>query len=79
MIKRYFVNLLIAIDQLGNTIIGGDPDETISSRAGKNITVRARERRGGWYWLCRALHVLDPNHCKDAIEHDEGSEQLTRR
>jgi len=35
MILRYFKNLLIALDQGGNTLIGGDPDETISSRFGK--------------------------------------------
>ena len=31
--KQYILNNLIAIDQLGNTLIGGYPDETISSRA----------------------------------------------
>lgn len=35
MIRRYFLNLLIAIDQLFNAITFGDPDETISSRLGK--------------------------------------------
>lgn len=32
--KRYMVNLLIALDQFGNALFAGDPDETISSRAG---------------------------------------------
>ncbi|WP_302621011.1 hypothetical protein [Cupriavidus taiwanensis] len=32
--KRYFWNVLIAIDQFGNALGAGDPDETISSRAG---------------------------------------------
>jgi hypothetical protein len=31
----YFHNLFLAVDQLINTIIGGDPDETFSSRVGK--------------------------------------------
>ena len=35
MIFKYFLNVLIGVDQLGNTILGGDPDETISSRLGK--------------------------------------------
>ena len=34
-IGRYFWNILISIDQLVNTLFGGDPDETISSRLGK--------------------------------------------
>lgn len=33
--KQYIFNLLIAFDQSINTIFGGDPDETISSRMGK--------------------------------------------
>jgi hypothetical protein len=41
MVKRkkhgYFIRILIAIDQLANTIAGGDPDETISSRLGKHV------------------------------------------
>lgn len=36
MLKKYLYNILISLDQLGNTILGGDPDETISSRLGKN-------------------------------------------
>jgi len=35
MIGKYLLNILISIDQLGNTFAGGDPDETISSRLGK--------------------------------------------
>jgi hypothetical protein len=41
-IKNFFIflwlyigNILIAIDQLGNTIMAGGEDETISSRAGR--------------------------------------------
>lgn len=35
-IKQYIRNILIAIDQLANALLGGDPDWTISSRLGKN-------------------------------------------
>jgi len=34
--KRYILNVLIALDQLLNALLGNDPDETISSVAGKN-------------------------------------------
>ena len=68
-IKQYFWNIWISIDQFGNVLLGGDPDETISSRSGKT-----EHKSRVAYWLCRALHLLDPNHCKDAIEHDEGKE-----
>ena len=74
--KKYIVNILISVDQLVNTLIGGDPDETISSRAGKQVRDNAKKKGGGWYWLCRALHVIDKNHCIDAIENDEGDRQI---
>jgi hypothetical protein len=35
--KRYIWNLLISIDQLFNVLLGGDPDETMSSRMGKRV------------------------------------------
>lgn len=66
MIRRYLVNLFIAIDQLGNTILGGDPDETISSRAAKKAD------RRGWKVLARILEFVDPGHLARAREDDEG-------
>ncbi len=66
--KRYAWNLLIALDQFANTVMGGCPDETISSRAAKAV-------RSGSRWgcvLCRILDRLDPGHCESSIEADEG-------
>jgi len=57
-------NWLISLDQLGNTLSFGNPDETISSRAGRCAG------KGGnrpCYWLYRLLHVLDKNHCEKSI------------
>ena len=67
-VRLYLWRNLIAIDQLFNTVLGGYPDETISSRA-------AKAKRKGKRWgcvLCRMLHWVDPNHCEDSIELDEG-------
>jgi len=61
---RASLNVLIAIDQLGNTLAFGNPDETISSRAGRCA------KKGGnrpCYWLCRMLHLVDKNHCEKSI------------
>ena len=76
MIKNYtlwkhFVNILIGIDQFFNALIAGHPDETISSRAGKWVRANSQAKGGVWYWLCRGLHLIDKNHCIDAIEEDE--------
>lgn len=75
----YLLNILIAVDQLINTLAGGDPDETISSRLGK-------ARRGlyglGWArvtaplrWLVDAVFRIgfrQASHCDSSIEKDEG-------
>ena len=79
MIGKWLLNILISIDQLGNTITGGDPDETISSRLGK-----MKVKHGGripWYrplskvvdW---GLDKIDPGHSIDAIEADEGENAI---
>lgn len=55
---------LISLDQLGNTLAFGNPDETISSRAGRCA------KKGGnrpCYWLCRILHLVDNGHCEKNI------------
>ena len=35
-VTRYFFRVAISIDQLGNTLLGGRPDETISGNVGYN-------------------------------------------
>lgn len=82
--KRYVFNILAAIkcllwallqqlDFVLNALTGGDPQEYISSRAGKYAA-----RRSGWFpcQLCKVLHWLDPNHCEKNIQPDEGSDGL---
>jgi hypothetical protein len=75
--RGYLVSVLLSIDQLGNALTGGDPDETISSRLGKR-----KLSRGGvltwrdWGGLAKPLDwlldVIDPYHSLRAIEGDEG-------
>ncbi|TFE30846.1 hypothetical protein [Cohnella luojiensis] len=66
--KQYVWNLLISIDQLANTLLGGSPDETISSRMGKRAIKGDRLGR----LICRFLDLFDKGHCKKSIEEDEG-------
>jgi hypothetical protein len=68
-IKRYFWNLLISIDQGFNTILGGDPDETISSRMGKHL---AKRDCPFCNLLCTLLNLIQKDHCIKSIEKDEG-------
>lgn len=70
----YLLNVAIAIDQFGNAVLGGEPDETISSRVGR------ASLRGVWI----AKYVWEPmidaifrrlagqqRHCYESIEWDE--------
>ena len=78
-------DVLLALDQLGNALTAGDPDETISSRLGKWKLRRLRD--GQWppawyhpsYWLERGLDKIDPGHVLDAIEKDEGEPAVVWR
>jgi len=60
--------ILIAIDQLANTLAGGYADETLSARAW-------REDRKTLVKIIDALFFFDPNHCEESWR----SEMLRRQ
>lgn len=68
-LKKYFWNILISIDQFVNTVFGGDPDETISSRLGK-------DRDKNWFTthLSSFLDWFESDHVEKSIEEDEGKD-----
>lgn len=63
--RPYLLNLLIGIDQFFNSILGGAPDETISSRC-----ARGQKR---WYWrlLGGLLNTIQAGHCAVALESEK--------
>jgi hypothetical protein len=71
---RYLWNLLIALDQFVNTLLLGDPDETISSRAAKAML---EGKRWGCV-LCRLLDYVQKDHCLKSLEVDEGSQAIIK-
>jgi hypothetical protein len=73
MIKKYIKNLLISLDQFGNVVLGGDPDETISSRVGKNYHGTFFETFINFIFLIKTT-----NHCQEAIEWDEGKNAIIK-
>lgn len=67
-VKHWCKNVLIALDQLGNAVIGGYVDETISARSYRNSFMSTR-----WYI---AKNVIDTifflvagqfDHCKESF------------
>lgn len=69
---EYIGQLLLALDQLGNAILAGDHDETISSRLGKMVVENKVDGKPIVAALVKILDELDKNHCLDAIEWDRG-------
>ncbi len=72
--KRYLVNLALLLDEIGNTLTGGDPGETISSRAGKG---QAEGKRWACT-LCRFLDLFQKDHCLKSINPDDGSRAVVK-
>jgi hypothetical protein len=71
-VGRYFLNWLILLDQAGNTLAGGSPNETISERAAK---ARAAGREWGCL-LCRFLNWINPGHCDNALTSTIGDDAV---
>jgi hypothetical protein len=69
--KKYIHNILISLDQLVNTLLGGDPDETISSRVGKNYGDTVMEKFINWLF-----ENTTENHCVKCEEKDEGKDSI---
>ena len=74
----YGFNILISIDQLGNTISGGNPDSTISARVGY-FTQNPSQTKIYYYWkgleklINFSFYPLDgPEHCHQAYNKEGG-------
>lgn len=72
---QYVYNFGIMLSQSLSVFLGGDPDESVSSRTGKAAAA------GKWWFKNVQEPVInamfaDKNHCKDAIEPDEGCKEI---
>jgi hypothetical protein len=76
---RWMMNILISVDQLGNSLLAGDPDETISSRLGR-IKAKYNGRIPWTRPISKATEYLlgkiQKNHCEISIEPDEGDKGI---
>lgn len=64
---NYLLNILIAFDRMINAIIGGDPDETLSS-----VAYRKNRDKTGYKFTMPFINFLFANedHCKNAYDFD---------
>ena len=65
--RVWFLNMAIAIDQLANAVLRGDPDETLSSRAYR-MHMKGQPYRGGLANVIDAVFFWQrvPRHCERA-------------
>ena len=73
--RTYLHNLLVACDQLVNALMGGWPDETLSSRCWRWHVSGVR------HWPCRWLDGLaallgEAEHCRQSYESECTGGQL---
>lgn len=64
--RAYLRGVLVALDQLGNALMAGGADETISSRLAREDVVPVLGPA-----VRLALDHIDKNHTADALEYDD--------
>ena len=76
---KYISNFFVSIDQLGNVIAGGNPDNTVSARVGYYNFYKHSPETVPWYWywfmkiIDTTFYPVDgPNHCLEAYYNDSG-------
>jgi cyclophilin family peptidyl-prolyl cis-trans isomerase len=70
IIRKYMYNLLLSLDQLLNTILGGDPDETCSSRVGKYY------KGSIFHKVINKIFFWQKDHCVESIDKTEGNDAV---
>jgi len=75
----YLGNFFVAIDQLGNVLAGGNPDNTVSSRVGFYNSSNYVKGDAPWQWklfeqiIDTTFYPIDgTNHCHEAYYNDAG-------
>lgn len=67
------IQVLLAIDQLANTLVGGYADESLSSHAWR---MHARGKTNVWRWLIDHLFFWQEEHCYQAYLSEKERTQL---
>ena len=77
----YLSNFFVSIDQLGNVLAGGNPDNTISSRVGYYNKHNIQAEKAPLQWrifetiINFTFYPIDGvDHCHEAFHNDAGEE-----
>lgn len=68
--RQYFFNILIALDQLANTLFFGDPDETISSRLGREYPNSILRKVVDFFF--------GKGHCRDVADNGDSGKSILK-
>ena len=72
---KYIKKILLGLDQFGNTLMGGYPDETISARAGRHRGGPRLIDRLWWTPLAHVLNDIQDHHVEGAECHETDGSQ----
>ena len=79
--SKHLGHFFVSIDQLGNVIAGGNPDNTISSRVGYYNQHNNSGKKAPWAWrffeqiINLTFWPIDgDNHCHEAFHNDAGED-----
>ncbi len=73
---NYLKANLIAIDQLVNTLCGGWPDETLSSRVYRHAVLEGKARWRYPYRCINAVFFWQQDHCRGAYQRERTRRHL---
>lgn len=71
---QFIWHIGVVASQFVSTLLGGDPDETLSSRLGKAVQANVRWAKAAC-WLLDTV-MMEPNHCIKSINPDDGKREL---
>ena len=78
--KQYFKNLGTSLSQFGNTLIGGNPDESLSSRSYRRGTLEGNKNWRTFGKFIDWLFFKEDNHIKNSYYRDlKYAELITER
>ena len=78
--KQYFKNIGTSVSQFANTLIGGDPDESLSSRSYRRGTLEGSKKWERFGRFVDWLFFYEDNHIKNSYYRDvENAETLIKR
>ncbi|PRC92683.1 hypothetical protein [Solimicrobium silvestre] len=76
-LKAYLWNILVSLDRVVNTMLGGSPEMTLSGRMGRDIALGECALCKPICWL---LNKIQSNHCAMAASNEStfGSDAISK-